>query len=60
MPQVQIFINLVERKAGRFAFQNLPTSAVTSPNLPATEGPKVPRKFTIVSETVQPTPTGLN
>jgi hypothetical protein len=44
------FSNLVERKAGRFAFQNLPTSAVTSPTLAATEGPKIPRKFTIVSE----------
>lgn len=39
---------MTERKAGRFAFHNLPPSAVTSPVLSATEGPKLPRKFTIV------------
>ena len=50
----------VERKAGRFAFSNLPTSAVTSPVLSATEGPKVPRKFTIVSENTGVANTGGN
>lgn len=44
-----------ERKAGRFAFQNLPTSALTSPVLAASEGPKVSRKFTIVSSESVPT-----
>ncbi|KAJ3318932.1 hypothetical protein HDV06_006921 [Boothiomyces sp. JEL0866] len=42
--------NSLERKAGRFAFQNLPPSAKTSPVIPATEGPKVPRKFTVITD----------
>ncbi|KAI8899776.1 hypothetical protein BC833DRAFT_347731 [Globomyces pollinis-pini] len=41
----------LERKAGRFAFQNIPTSAVTSPKLTPTEGIKLPRKFTVTNET---------
>ncbi|KAJ3303343.1 hypothetical protein HDV03_003992 [Kappamyces sp. JEL0829] len=46
---------VLERKAGRFAYQNLPPSAVTSPTLTPTDGPKVPRKFTVVSESSAPT-----
>ncbi|KAJ3269691.1 hypothetical protein HDV01_001119 [Terramyces sp. JEL0728] len=42
--------NSLERKAGRFAFQNLPPSAKTSPVIPATEGPKIPRKFTVITD----------
>ncbi|KAJ3309519.1 hypothetical protein HDV04_005959 [Boothiomyces sp. JEL0838] len=42
--------NSLERKAGRFAFQNLPPSTKTSPVIPATEGPKIPRKFTVITD----------
>lgn len=46
--------NTLERKTGRFAVQTLPTSAVTSPVLSATEGVRLPRRFTVSNELPSP------